>query len=64
LVQAAFDYRLTLEDSGLAQWPDQYCNNQNWQRSPHLDGSDSTRMKGVWMTLLTYFMTDFRFLHE
>jgi hypothetical protein len=63
LVEAAFAYRLTLDNANLNQWPDQQCSNQNWQAS-NFDTSDSTRMKGVWMTLLTYFMTDFRFLYE
>ena len=63
LVEEAFAYRLTLDNAGLNQWPDQQCSNQNWQVS-NFDTSDATRMKGVWMTLLTYFMTDFRFLHE
>ncbi|MDA8950197.1 DUF1588 domain-containing protein [Pseudomonadales bacterium] len=63
LVEEAFEYRSTLDNPNLNQWPAQQCNNQNWRHS-HFDTSDSTRMKGVWMTLLTYFMTDFRFLHE
>ena len=63
LVEEAFAYRSTLDNPNLNQWPAQQCNNQNWRHS-NFDTSDSTRMKGVWMTLLTYFMTDFRFLHE
>ncbi|MDG1115424.1 MAG: DUF1588 domain-containing protein, partial [Pseudomonadales bacterium] len=63
LVEAAFAYRSTLDSAGLSQWPDQQCSNQNWRNS-QLDTTDSTLMKGVWMTLLTYFMTDFRFLYE
>ena len=63
LVAEAFAYRSTLDNPYLNQWPDQQCTNQSW-RTSHLNVSDPTRMKGVWMTLLTYFMTDFRFLHE
>ena len=63
LVEAAFAYRSTLDSAGLSQWPDQQCSNQNWRNS-QLDTTDSTLMKGVWVTLITYFMTDFRFLHE
>ena len=48
---------------GLEDWPYQSCQNHNWRGEP-LNVSDANGMKGAWMTVLTYFMTDFKFLHE
>lgn len=56
----------TRKERGLSrvnQWPVESCPNHQWRLS-HLDGSDPTYMVGAWINVLTYLMTDFRFLHE
>lgn len=49
--------------NGLKNWPDETCNNHNWRSAP-LNTTDPTGMKSAWVTVLTYLMTDFKFLHE
>ena len=56
----------TRKESGVThvnQWPLESCPNHQWRLSD-LDGSDPTFMVGAWINVLTYLMTDFRFLHE
>ncbi|MCH1555967.1 MAG: DUF1588 domain-containing protein, partial [Pseudomonadales bacterium] len=51
------------ENQYLDNWPYQTCPNHDW-RGERLNLFDSNGMKGAWISVLTYLMTDFRFLHE
>lgn len=51
------------EHRNFSRWPYQTCANTDWQNG-HLDTDDPNGMKGAWISVLTYLMTDFRFLHE
>ena len=51
------------ENQHLDNWPYQTCPNHDWRGEP-LNLFDSNGMKGAWISVLTYLMTDFRFLHE
>ena len=63
LLIEALDYRRSLERKNVDQWPRSSCDNHSWDSKP-LDSTDFNGMKGTWITVLTYLMTDFRFLHE
>jgi hypothetical protein len=51
------------ENQHLDNWPYYACSNHDWRGEP-LNLLDSNGMKGAWISVLTYLMTDFRFLHE
>jgi len=63
LLTETLDYRRSLGGKHVDQWPMSSCDNHLWGISP-LDNTDLNGMKGTWVTVLTYLMTDFRFLHE
>jgi hypothetical protein len=63
LLTETLDYRRSLGGKNVDQWPLSSCDNHLWGISP-LDTTDLNGMKATWVTVLTYLMTDFRFLHE
>ncbi|MGB1904263.1 MAG: DUF1588 domain-containing protein [Pseudomonadales bacterium] len=63
LLLESLDRLAEQENQSLTNWPYQSCSNHDW-RGEALNLADSNGMKGAWISVLTYLMTDFRFLHE
>jgi hypothetical protein len=63
LLQDSFMSRKSNGLNRVDEWPNQSCPNHAW-RDTNLDGHDPSYMIGSWINVLTYLMTDFRFLHE
>ena len=63
LLQDSFVSRKSEGLNRVDEWPNQSCPNHAW-RDTNLNGEDPSYMKGSWINVLTYLMTDFRFLHE
>jgi len=63
LLLESYETRKARGVTNVNQFPVETCPNHQWRISD-LDGSDPTYMVGTWINVLTYLMTDFRFLHE
>ena len=63
LLLESYETRKERGVTNVNQFPVETCPNHQWRISD-LDGSDPTYMVGAWINVLTYLMTDFRFLHE
>ena len=63
LLLESYETRKARGVTNVNQFPVETCPNHQWRISD-LDGSDPTYMVGAWINVLTYLMTDFRFLHE